>query len=149
MILKTWFAIYVYECILETEEPWKQAQQGNENPAPSPGACGTSANANLGNWCNVAVTKMLYKRTSLAPRPYFQTVWIVVIVHETGLYTRWKGVTRICYLLRRLIWVVIASRSCSQDLQTWGFNLRVNDIPRKPRPLIKMLTVNSGAVTFE
>ena len=28
-----------------------------------------------------------------------QAVWIVVIVHETGLYTRSKGVTRIWYSL--------------------------------------------------
>lgn len=35
--------------LLENEEPWKQAQGGNENPATSQGACGTSANANRGN----------------------------------------------------------------------------------------------------
>ena len=38
-----------HECILETEETWKQAQEGNENPAPSQGACGTSADAKRGN----------------------------------------------------------------------------------------------------
>ena len=47
--LRKRFVIYVYECILENEEQWKQAQEGNENPAPSQGACGTSAKANRGN----------------------------------------------------------------------------------------------------
>lgn len=41
--------IYVYECILENEEQWKQAQEENENPAPYQGACETSAKANRGN----------------------------------------------------------------------------------------------------
>ena len=47
--LRKRFVIYVYECILENEEQWKQAQEGNENPAPNQGACGTSAKANRGN----------------------------------------------------------------------------------------------------
>ena len=41
--------ICLYECILETEEPCKQVQEGNENPAASQGACGTSAYAKRGN----------------------------------------------------------------------------------------------------
>ena len=40
------------KCILETDEPREQAEEGNENLATIQGACGTSANANRGNGCN-------------------------------------------------------------------------------------------------